>query len=114
MNKYEAMIIFPEQLKDNVLEEAIGKIKAEIKKVGGEVDSATRLGKRTFARKLKKQDAGHYAVLLMKLPGDQVAPLLARFKLNEEVFRIQIVRAPENAVVATATAGGEAKAHAQS
>ena len=37
MNKYEAMIIFPESLKD--IEEALGKVRAEIKKHGGELES---------------------------------------------------------------------------
>lgn len=93
MNKYEAMFIFPESLKDTALEEAMGKAKAEIKKLGGEVDSTTRLGKRAFARKMKKQDAGHYAILSFSLAPEQVTPLLARYKLDEEVFRVQVVRA---------------------
>ena len=95
MNKYEALIIFPESMKDSQLEDALGKVKAEVKKVGGEVESTTRLGKRAFARKMQKQDGGHYAILNLKLPGDQVRPLLARYKLNEEVFRVQIVKATE-------------------
>ncbi len=95
MNKYEAMIIFSESLKDNVLEEAVGRVRDEIKKHGGETENTTRLGKRAFARRMRKQDGGHYFILNFSMPGDQITPLLARFKLDEEMFRIQIVRAPE-------------------
>ena len=105
MNKYEAMVIFPEALKDAQLEEALNNVRAEIKKLGGEVESTTRLGRRAFARKLKKLDAGHYLIVTFKLGPDQVTPLLARFKLNEQVFRVQIVRAENHPVAAAAAAG---------
>ena len=100
MNKYEAMFIFPESLKD--VEEALEKVRGEIKKHGGDVESATRLGKRMFARKMKKQDAGQYVIMAFKAPADQVKILMTRFKMNEEIFRVQIIRAP----AMTAAAGG--------
>lgn len=111
MNKYEAMIIFPESLKD--IEEALGKVRAEIKKHGGEVESTTRLGKRVFARKMDKQDAGQYVIMTFKMAAEQIKPLMTRFKMNEEIFRVQIVRAPA-VVAAAATAGAEAKTHGES
>ena len=111
MNKYEAMIIFPESLKD--IEEAVGKVRNEIKKHGGDVESTTRLGKRVFARKMEKQDAGQYVIMTFKMPTEQIKPLMTRFKMNEEIFRVQIVRAPA-VVAAPVAAGAEAKAHGQS
>lgn len=93
MNRYEAMIIFPESLKDAALEELVGQVKDEVKKLGGDVESTTRLGKRAFARRMKKQDAGHYVMLALKLPGEKVVPLQTHFKLNESIFRLQVVRA---------------------
>jgi small subunit ribosomal protein S6 len=95
MNKYEAMLIFSESFKDDKLEAAMDKVKAEIEKTGGKVGGATRLGRRQFARRLEKETAGHYAVVSFELPGDKVAALHGRFKLNEEIFRVQIVRQPE-------------------
>lgn len=111
MNKYEAMFIFPESLKD--IEEALGKVRAEIKKHGGDVESTTRLGKRVFARTMKKQDAGQYVIVTFKLLTDQVKPLMTRFKMNEDIFRVQIVRAPA-IVAAVAGPGEEAKTHGES
>lgn len=97
MNKYEAMLIFSESFKDDRLEAAVDKIKAEIEKTGGKVGGATRLGRRPFARPLDKESAGHYVVVSFELAPDKVSALQARFKLNEEIFRIQIVRQPEAA-----------------
>lgn len=95
MNKYEAMLIFSESFKDDKLEAALDKVKAEIEKTGGKVGGATRLGRRQFARRMDKETAGHYAVVSFELPADKVTALHGRFKLNEEIFRVQIVRQPE-------------------
>jgi ribosomal protein S6 len=94
-NKYEAMIIFPESFKEEALEEVMNRVKGEIEKAGGAVHNMTRMGRRAFARYLKKQEAGQYAVVGFTVGGDKIPALHAKFKLDEEIFRIQIVRAPE-------------------
>ncbi len=103
MNKYEAMIIFPESLKEESLDGSLDKVVAEIEKSGGKVEAKTRLGRRAFARKMDKQSAGQYMVVTFRLPGDKLAALQGRFKLNEEIFRVQIVRAEEVVAPAAAT-----------
>lgn len=100
MNKYEAMIIFPETLKEESLDAALEKVVAEIEKSGGTVEAKTRLGRRGFARTMDKQTSGQYMVVTFRLEGEKIAALQGRFKLNEEIFRTQIVRAPEVAAVA--------------
>jgi small subunit ribosomal protein S6 len=100
MNKYEAMIIFPESLKEEALDGALERVVAEIEKIGGAVEAKTRLGRRVFARPLKKHTAGQYMVLTFRLEGGKIAALQARLKLNEEIFRVQIVRVPEAAASA--------------
>ena len=94
MNKYEAMIIFREDLKDTDWETAVAAVESEIQRLDGSVSSTTRLGKREFARPLQKQLSGHYGLMAFELAGDKVAPLLARLKLDERVFRVQVVTAP--------------------
>jgi ribosomal protein S6 len=100
MNKYEAMIIYPESMKDESIDAAFEKIAGEIEKLGGTVENKTRIGRRAFARPLKKHAAGQYAVIGFFLDGQKVAPLQARFKLNEDIFRVQVVRAAEAPVEA--------------
>ncbi len=109
MNPYEGMFIFPEALNDEALDEAVGAVKAEIDRRGGTVESVTRLGKRGFARPMKKQKAGHYFVLRFLLAGDQVRPLLERFKLMPGVFRAQVLRAGEVAEEQKADAAAAAE-----
>ena len=107
MNKYEAMIIFPDALKDEALDAALEKVEAEIEKSGGKVDSKTRLGRRQFARPMDKQTTGQYMVVNFRLDGAKLTALQGRFKLNEEIFRIQIVRAPEVVPVAAPAAASK-------
>ena len=94
MNKYEAMIIFRESLKETDWDGTVDAVRAEIEKLGGKVASSTRLGKRDFARPLQKQQSGHYGLIAFELAGDKVAALQARLKLDEQVFRVQVVAAP--------------------
>ena len=91
MKKYEAMFIFPDSLKDDALAAALTKVQEEIKRLGGEIETVTQLGKRSFARPMKKKDAGYYVLAMIRLPPEQVAPLQARYRLDENVFRVQIV-----------------------
>ena len=93
MNKYEAMFIFSDELKDEALEEALNKVRAEIKKVGGVVESTTRMGRKAFARPMDKKEAGHYVLIIFSCGGEHISALLAKYRLNEEVFRVTIMRA---------------------
>ena len=105
MKKYEAMIIFRENLKDTDWDGAVEAVRAEIEKLGGKTTSSTRLGKREFARPLQKQYSGHYGLIAFRLAGDKVAALQARLKLDEQVFRVQVVAAPAAAPAPKKEAG---------
>jgi ribosomal protein S6 len=91
LKTYDALFIFAEQ---NLTDEALGgieqKIRAEIEKVGGRVSEATALGRRGFSRRLHKKEAGYYLHLIFEVNSDQVAPLRARFRLMEFIFRVQV------------------------
>jgi ribosomal protein S6 len=87
------MFIFADNLKEEALEEALNKVRAEIKKVGGVVENTTRMGRKQFARVLDKKDAGQYVLITFSSGGEHISPLLAKYQLNEEVFRVTIMRA---------------------
>lgn len=95
MNKYEAMFIFPDAFSEDQLDNAVTNIKGEVEKVGGQIESAIRLGRRSFAREMAKTQAGQYVVLTFALDGKQVESLKSNLRFNEEIFRMQIFRAPE-------------------
>ena len=103
MKTYEGMFIFKDALKDDELETAVKVVREEIEKLGGAVENTARMGRRPFARlQGKRHKAGHYIVMNFSADPQSITPLLARLKLNADVFRTQI------------TAQDPAKAAAQS
>lgn len=98
MNTYEGLFIFPETLDEEGLDQAIGRVKEELEKLGGTMESNTRMGKKPFARPLQKQKAGFYVVMMFKLDGEKMNAFKARLKLATDVFRHQFVVAGEKEV----------------
>ena len=108
MSTYEAMLIFQGSIKEEDLDGVVKKATAEVTKLGGEVENTTRMGKKAFARILKKQTSGHYVLVTFRLDGDKMSDLNARFQLNESVFRVQITHAKIAAEAVAETAEGKA------
>ena len=92
---YEGLFIFPETLDEEGLDMAVARVKEELEKLGGTLESTTRMGKKNFARPLKKQKAGYYVMLVFKLEGAQIDAFKKRLKLATDVFRAQFVLAEE-------------------
>jgi len=97
--RYEGLFIFPETLDDAQLDQSIDAVKVELEKLNGTLDSSTRLGKRPFARPLRKKKGGIYVVIVFRLAGTQIDAFKHRLKLVTNVFRTQILQKDE-AVVA--------------
>lgn len=88
---YEGLFIFPETLDEAQLDQAIESVKVELEKLNGTLESSTRLGKRSFARPLRKKKGGIYVVIMFRLEGGQIASLKHRLKLATNVFRAQFM-----------------------
>lgn len=97
LNRYEAMVILPESLTEEEIESGLDALSEEIKGLGGTAGKAARMGRKPFARPLKKQTAGEYALLRFELAGEQVTPLLEKLKFHKPIFRIQVSRLEEQA-----------------
>ena len=107
MNKtYEGLFIFPESFKDDAVDAAVERVKAEIEKQKGSIREVTKLGKRGFARPLKKQLSGSYVRLVFEIEPDKIVSLRARYRLMEDVFRVQIVRVEETLIAVPQSTGG--------
>ena len=91
MKKYDGLYIFAGNAKDDVLENNFAKAIAEIERFGGKIESQDILGKRTFARPMHKRENGVYALVRFELDPSQVKDLVNRYRLVEEVFRVQIL-----------------------
>lgn len=92
MNTYEGLFIFPDAMADVALTDAIKRIQGEVEKLGGTIMAAEILGRRTFARRMQKQEAGHYVQMMFQLDPAQVVTLRGRYRLSDDIFRVQIVR----------------------
>ena len=95
---YEGLFIFPETLDEEQLDQAIDAVKVELEKLDGSLESTTRLGKRSFARPMKKKKAGIYAIIMFRLDGEKISALKLRLKLATNVFRSQFVKKDESDV----------------
>lgn len=95
MKKYDGLYIFAGQAKDDVLEGQINKALAEITRLEGNVLSQEVLGKRTFARPMHKRENGVYVQVRFELDPAKVSELTNRYRLVEEVFRVQFLAVDE-------------------
>lgn len=91
MKKYDGLYIFAGNAKDDVLENSLAKAVAEIERFGGKIESQDVLGKRTFARPMHKRENGVYALVRFEMDPLKVKDLVNRYRLVEEVFRVQIL-----------------------
>lgn len=91
MKTYDGLYIFASSAKDDVLDKHLERARGEITRLGGNVLKMETLGKRAFARAMRKRDSGIYVKIRFELDPAQVATLNARYLLIEEVFRVQIL-----------------------
>ena len=90
LKAYEALCIFSEMVRDENASDAVTRVCKEIEKQGGTIVQTVPLGRRTFARQLKKREAGHFARIDFELDPAKLVTLHGRFKLSEELFRVQV------------------------
>ena len=91
MKKYDALYIFVGIAKDDALEACLEKALAEVEKRGGKILERVSLGRRAFSRPMKKRDSGVYVKVRFEIDPAQLEDLVKRYRLVEEVFRVQIL-----------------------
>ena len=91
MKKYDALYIFVGIAKDDALEANLEKALADVTRLGGNVLEKVQLGQRMFSRPMKKRENGVYVKVRLELDPSKVDELVKRYKLVEEVFRVQIL-----------------------
>jgi len=90
---YEALAIFPTSMNEEEFNKALGEFVHEIERLGGKTAGVDRLGIRSFARLMKKSEAGSYVRVGFEMDADKVDKFRARLKLKGDVFRVQILAA---------------------
>ena len=84
------MIIFGTCVKDDDTEKALERAGEAITELGGTVEGSRVSGRRSFSRPLHKREEGVYAMLRFTLDPANVEQLRGRYKLDDEIFRVQI------------------------
>lgn len=86
------MLILSASVREEGLESILDRIREEITKLQGVITKTNVLGRKMFARPMQKKENGLYVLMLMEMSPSNIAPLRTRFKLNEDIFRVQITR----------------------
>ncbi len=109
MKPYEALFILAETVRDENVEEFAAKARAEIERLGGVIEQTLPLGRRPFAVPLHKREGGVYLRIDFQMDPAKFPALQPRFRLNENIFRMQFVGvAKERRLAATASAKAKA------
>lgn len=88
---YEALLIFAGNVNEDSLDKAIERANGDIEKLGGKIESVENLGRKQFARVMGKCESGVYVKTRFAIEPEQISAIHARFALNDECFRIQII-----------------------
>ena len=92
MKSYEALIILAGSLGEEQTGKLLEKVQAEIVKLGGSVKGSRQMGNHQFARVFSTgQSSGQYVKLTFSMDPEKVNSLTSRFKLMEDVVRVQIL-----------------------
>lgn len=95
MSRYEAMVILPEALQEDQVEQGLDSLKNEIKALVAASTRPPAWAKNNFARPLAKQRLGEFALVTFSVGGEHIAKLRERIKMNDALFRVQIIRVEE-------------------
>lgn len=91
MKTYDALYVFVGVAKDDAVEAPLEKALSEVTRLGGNVLEKVVLGGRAFSRPMKKRERGTYVKVRFELDPSKVDELVNRYRLVEEVFRVQIL-----------------------
>lgn len=98
MTTYEGLFVFPEQLQDQEVEEARQAVVADLERFGAKLLGSRTLGRRTFARPIKKMRAGVYVRMVFEMDNQGVDGLRRRLALQDKLIRAQITVGDEQSL----------------
>jgi len=90
LRTYEAIFVLDERQYDDGGEAFSHELVKQIERLGGQVRERTAMGRKQFARPVRKQTAGIYWDLVFELPPEKVVELKEHYRLNESVFRSEV------------------------
>ncbi len=103
LKKYETVFILDERKVQDEGKAFAEEFSSAISGAGGEMVSVTPLGRRQFAREIKKRKAGIYYDFVFNAEESFVKALPEQYKLDERTLRVQVFvyDRPENQIKAS-------------
>jgi len=98
LTTYEGLFVFPERMRDEEIESAQASVVADLARCGGKLLGALKLGRRSFARPMRKARGGVFVRMVFEMEGGQVDAFRRRLKLNETLVRGQITAGDEQSL----------------
>jgi ribosomal protein S6 len=93
--RYEALLVLNAQGKEDSVREIIERLESEFQKEGAQMEQVQKMDKRQFSYVAGPLDAGYYVNFVFNADPAVIAKLLAKFKLDPEVYRQNYERLPE-------------------
>lgn len=90
MKTYEAIFILDERHVEDGGEAFAAEVEEVIATLGGKLVEKKSLGRKTFAREIKKKKSGIYWQFVVELAPEKVAELQERYRLNQVVMRLDV------------------------
>ncbi|MFW5802314.1 MAG: 30S ribosomal protein S6 [Verrucomicrobiota bacterium] len=90
MKTYEAVFILDERYVEDGGEAFAADVEKVIGTLGGKPVEKKSLGRKTFAREIKKKKSGIYWQFVLELAPEKVAELQERYRLNQTVMRLEV------------------------
>ena len=89
MKKYETVIILDDRKIQDEGKAFVEEFSAKISRAGGEIVKVTSLGRKQFARQMKKRKTGFYWDFTINLDEKEAKKLPTYYNLDERVLRLQ-------------------------
>lgn len=89
MKKYETVIILDDRRIQDEGKAFVEEFSSRISRAGGEIIKVTSLGRKQFARQMKKRKTGFYWDFIINLDEKEAKKLPEYYNLDERVLRLQ-------------------------
>lgn len=122
---YDGLFVLEASRQEEAVENLLARIRSELVRMDGEVVEEEKIGKKFFARPMRKHDSGLYVRLRFRMDPAQIDGLRKRYRLFEGLLRVRILlvdpalektlaeqkerRAAHEASVREAAGGGKAE-----
>lgn len=93
MRLYELTVILTAELEDH--KAAVEEIAEVARGLGAEIEKIDLWGKKHFAYQIKKQQEGYYALIVVKMPAEQLSEFDRVLSLRAQILRHLIVAVEE-------------------